>query len=149
MIKVDLQKSYDSVEWACVEKNLKELGFPLRMDLLDYDLHHIVSYTFLVNGTLTDTFQAKKGLRQRDLMSPYIFVLVLLIEYLNRCMAGLQREHDFNYNPRCYKMKLTHLCFVDDLRMLTRGVLTSDLLLKRKFDMFSTTTGLQANMRKS
>lgn len=78
-----------------------------------------VIYTFLINGSMTETINSKRGLRQGDPLSPYIFVL--LVEYLNRCLSDLKNNPDYNYHPRCQKLGITHLRFADDLLIFIRG----------------------------
>lgn len=80
-------------------------------------------------------------------MSPYLFVLVM--EYLNRTLKQLSNNLDFIFHPKCSKLQLTHICFVDDLLMCCRGVETSLRLLLKELDNFSQMSGLQANMEKS
>ncbi|XP_019254595.1 PREDICTED: uncharacterized protein LOC109233241 [Nicotiana attenuata] len=106
-----------------------------------------VSYSLLLNGGLTAKFQARKGLRQRDPMSPYLFVLVM--EYLNRSLKTLDQIPDFNYHPRCAKLKIIHICFADDLIMCCRADRVSIQLMLKAFHHFSEVSGLQANMEKS
>ncbi|XP_059294566.1 uncharacterized protein LOC132047555 [Lycium ferocissimum] len=106
-----------------------------------------VSYTFLVNGGLTHTMQARKGLRQGDPMSSYVFVLIM--EYLNSCLGTLQSIPDFNFHPRCERLGITHLCFADDLLLFARGDTGSVMFLKEKFDLFSAASGLKTNLSKS
>lgn len=106
-----------------------------------------VSYTFLINGGLSDTLKARRGLRQGNPMSPYIFVL--LMEYLNRCLGTLKDEPEFNFHPRCQKLGITHLCFADDLLLFARGDTKSVQMLRDRFALFSEASGLKANLNKS
>ncbi|XP_060211885.1 uncharacterized protein LOC132639460 [Lycium barbarum] len=70
MIKIDLQKAYDSVECPYLEQVMIELGFP------DKFLHWImacvktVNYTILINGSTSEPFNASKGLRQASGLQP-------------------------------------------------------------------------------
>lgn len=106
-----------------------------------------VRYSFLINGRLSSTMEAKRGLRQGDPMSPHLFVLSK--EYLNRCLSTLQENPEFNYHLRCQKLGITHLSFADDLLLFTRGDVKSVQILKNKFLMFSEPSGLKANLNKS
>lgn len=106
-----------------------------------------VRYSFLINGRLSSKMEAKRGLRQGDPMSPYLFVLSK--EYLDRCLSTLQENPEFNYHLRCQKLGITHLSFADDLLLFTRGDVKSVQILKNKFLMFSEPSGLKVNLNKS
>lgn len=147
MIKVDIQKAYDSVEWPFVKHMLIELGFPFRYIEWIMDCLTTVSYTINVNGELTEPFEARKGLRQGDPISSCMFVLCM--EYLNRCLLELKENRDFNYHPRCRKMGLLHLCFADDLLLFTRVDVISVQFLLKVLDKFAASSGLKANRLKS
>lgn len=67
-----------------------------------------VSYSINVNGELTVPFEGRRGLRQGDPISPYLFVLCM--EYLNRYLMGLKDIQGFRFHPRCKKLNLTHVC---------------------------------------
>lgn len=147
MIKADLQKAYDTVEWVFIEQILKLMGFPAVMVGWIMGCITTVSYSILINGEYIDRFQAKRGLRQGDPMSPYLFVLAM--EYLNRCLLRLADNLDFNYHPRCHKLGITHLCFADDLLMFARGDNLSVQLIHDAFSSFSEASGLKTNLNKS
>lgn len=147
MVKVDIQKAYDSVEWPFVHQMLVELGFPQRYIQWIMVCLTTVEYVVNVNGELTDSFPAKKGLRQGDPISPYLFVICM--EYLHRSLLSLHQNRSFHFHPRCKRLNLIEICFADDLLLFTRGDTTSVQQLLRILDMFALTSGLKANPMKS
>ncbi|XP_075080266.1 secreted RxLR effector protein 78-like [Nicotiana tabacum] len=70
MIKVDLQKAYDSVEWAYLEQVLEGLAFPEKFTKWIMVCVRTVNYTILLNGETVEPFNAVRGLRQGDPISP-------------------------------------------------------------------------------
>ena len=73
----------------------------------------------VVSRQITQSFDAAKGLRQGDPMSPFLFAIVwnILVDFL--------RVKTFKYHPKCSKLDITHLCFADDLLIFSRGDLNS------------------------
>lgn len=100
-----------------------------------------------VNGEQTEPFEARKGLRQGDPISPYLFVICM--EYSNRCLKGLHNNKSFPFHPRCKRIGLVHVCFADDLHMFARGDTMSVQQLMSILDTFAAASGLKANQLKS
>jgi len=147
MVKIDLQKASDSVEWPFIKHLMLELGFPYKFVNWVMACLTTASYTFNVNGDLTRPFAAMKGLRQGDLISPYLFVIC--IEYHNRCLLQLRKNAAFHFHPRCKRLNLIHMCFADDLLLFSRGDVDSVSQLFEVFSLFSVASGLKANQAKS
>ncbi|XP_060210446.1 uncharacterized protein LOC132637365 [Lycium barbarum] len=120
MLKIDMQKAYDSVEWVFVEQVLGGLNFPKMFVNWIMACLRIVSYSIIVNGTPTTPFEARKGLRQGDSMSPLLFVIVM--EYLSRPLKQLGKNPNFNFHPKCDRLSLIHLGFADDLSVYFGGM---------------------------
>lgn len=147
LIKVDLKKAYDSIEWCFVKKVLEELCFPKLFVEWVMECIQTVSYSILINGVPTKPVPAQKGLRQGDPMSPFIFAIGM--EYLSRCLGELKDNPCFNYHPKCEKLHITHLMFADDLLLLARADASSIQLIHQAFQKFSKASGLEANLQKS
>ncbi|XP_075111593.1 uncharacterized protein LOC142181865 [Nicotiana tabacum] len=141
------------VTMADIDMAVKELpnekapgmdGFPA--DIQDHiqDPHNKIEAG---SGLNCGTLSGKKGLRQGDPMSPYLFVLVM--EYLNRVLKKLKDNPDFNYHLKCSRNNITHKCFADDLIMCCRADRVSIRLAMDRFNHFSEVSSLKANMEKS
>ncbi|KAL6498703.1 hypothetical protein OROGR_028250 [Orobanche gracilis] len=146
MIKMDLQKAYDSISWSFVESLLRSLGFPHPFVCWIVTCLTTVSYQICLNGQALESFEGKKGLRQGDPISPYLFVLCM--EYLSRMMKKLQHHPSFRYHPMCNTFKITHLTFADDLLFFSKGTENPVAVLLEVFEQFSETSGLVANKNK-
>ena len=74
-------------------------------------------------------------------MSPLIFIIVM--EYLSRLFKfHFNSNSDFGFHPKCSSLKLTHLCFVDDLFIFSKGELKSLMIINWTLSEFSSTFGL-------
>nr|XP_016505691.1 PREDICTED: uncharacterized protein LOC107823531 [Nicotiana tabacum] len=71
------------------------------------------------------------------------------MEYLSRSLKTLNQIPDFNYHPKCAKMKILQLGFADDLLLFCRGDIGSIKLLFQCFMEFSNASGLMINKHKS
>lgn len=144
VFKFDLFKAYDSVSWGFLNQLLLSFGFPFKWIM---SCISTVRYSILINGELHGNFYEKKGLRQGDPMSPYLFTLVM--EYLSRMLAKMAMNSEFWYHPRCKELNLTHLTYADDLLIFCKGNVKSALLIKECLEEFSVQSGLHINLAKS
>ena len=77
VIKVDLKKAYNRLNWKFIQSNLKLIG--MIDPLINLIMKCIISTTLNViwNGYKTKYFNPIKGVLQGDLLSPYIFVICM------------------------------------------------------------------------
>nr|XP_016484541.1 PREDICTED: uncharacterized protein LOC107805075 [Nicotiana tabacum] len=106
-----------------------------------------ISYSILINGKPMEPFKARRGLRQGDPLSPFLFVLGM--EYLTRSFKTLKYKLDFNFHPRCDKLNIIQLGFADDVLLFCRGDTISIQMIFNCFMEFSKAFVLKANTTKS
>lgn len=114
ILKLDLEKAYDRMEWVCVEGTLRDAGLPSAMTNVIMGLIHKSSCCLHLNGQVTDILKLSYGLKQGDPLSLYLFVLCL--ERLSHWIQ--KRVNEGAWKPlKASKggLKVSHLFFVDDL----------------------------------
>ncbi|CAN1293028.1 LINE-1 retrotransposable element ORF2 protein [Linum perenne] len=142
-VKVDLMKAFDSVHWGYLFNMLAAMGFPdMYLNWLRACVQTI-SYSVSVNGGLHGFFPAKKGVRQGDSLSPYLFVIA--IEGLSRLLDLEGMARNLPYHPQCLKLKLTHLAFADDMMIFTNGSVYGLEVLLSTLNKFAAWSGLKVN----
>ncbi|XP_074314107.1 uncharacterized protein LOC141649312 [Silene latifolia] len=147
LMKVDLRKAYDSIEWIFVEQMMKALNFPPKLIGLVMQCVTSTSYSIALNGQLHGFFHGKRGLRQGDPMSPLLFTMCM--EYLSRLLKTVSQMQGFHFHPLCKALKLTHLMFADDLLIFCKGETRTVFIVMEAFKRFSNASGLNINSEKS
>ena len=77
ILKIDLAKAFDWVNWSYLHLILIQTGFP--HTFINWIMGCIchASFSILLNGTASNFFHASRGLRQGCPLSPLLFVLVM------------------------------------------------------------------------
>ncbi|GJX69516.1 RNA-directed DNA polymerase, eukaryota, reverse transcriptase zinc-binding domain protein [Tanacetum coccineum] len=146
-LKIDLQKAYDTVNWSFLECILKKFGFHPKMVHWIMKCITTASFSICVNGCSYGYFKGARGLRQGDPISPYLFTLVM--EVLSLLMAKNTQAKEFKYHACCKDLKVTHLCFADDLMVFCHRDIKSVKVIKKTIEKFSEYSGLFPNLNKS
>lgn len=105
------------------------------------------AYSVSINGTLHGFFRVKRGLRQGDPLSPYLFTICL--EMLSRSLKFSALAPDFNFHPKCKPLGITHLAYANDILLISRGDFGSVNILMKCLNDFRDMTGLHTNVLKS
>lgn len=77
ILKVDLSKAFDRVNWLYIRMLLTHLGFPYAYIKWIMCCITNVSFSVLINGAATSFFHAECGLRQGCRLSPLLFLLIM------------------------------------------------------------------------
>ncbi|XVF22870.1 hypothetical protein REPUB_Repub12eG0208500 [Reevesia pubescens] len=148
IMKVDLEKAYDRVNWDFLRWVLMDLGLP--SSLIALIMYCITSTTMSIlwNGDTTDAFKPTRGLRQGDPLSPYLFVL---------CLQKLSSLIDNSVqNGEWQPLKLSrdgplisHIFFADDLVLFGRASIEQCEVMLDCLNIFCSVSGEKVNFQKS
>jgi hypothetical protein len=148
ILKIDLAKAFDRLEWNFILAALHRKGFNDNFINLIHACISTPNFAVLVNDEPSETFRSTRGLRQGCPLSPYLFVLAI-----NELSIRLQEAlHSSNLDgiklgPGC--PAIHSLLFADDLILCGKANTTEAQTIKNILSEFCLRSGQCPNFQKS
>ncbi|XP_071715046.1 uncharacterized mitochondrial protein AtMg01250-like [Rutidosis leptorrhynchoides] len=113
LFKVDFEKAFDCLNWNFLMEVMESMGFGAKWRNWIFACLKSASVSILVNGSPTSEFTLKRGIRQGDPLSPFLFIIAA--EGLNiltnaATEKGLFKGVEIGED----KVKISHLQYADD-----------------------------------
>lgn len=135
LIKLDLKKAYDNLNWELLRDTLMQAGFPSSWINIIMNCTTTNEMQLLWNGFPFESFTLMRGIRQGDLLSPYLFVLC--IERLSHMIMDAINEGAWKpVSIAKSGLKLSHLFFVDDIVLFAEASMDQMAIIKQCLDNF-------------
>ena len=119
VLKIDLSKAYDHVNWTYLRVIMSKMGFSVPFITWVMSSITLVSFVVLINGVASTFFRSGRGLRQGCPLAPLLFLIV--VEGLSRYILKAQISGVFQGISFGNNIILSHILFVDDIIFVTDG----------------------------
>lgn len=77
VIKIDLEKAYDRLDWNFIRDTLREAGLNEEWVRIIMECVETTNLSICWKGDNTEYFRPSRGIRQGDSVSPFLFVLCM------------------------------------------------------------------------
>lgn len=147
-MKVDLEKAYDRISWAYLFDTLNAAKLPNTLVDVIMTCVSTSSMQVLWNGSLTETFQPSRGIRQGCPLSPYLFVLCM--ERLGHRIESAVKRNEWTLFRICKNGPLlTHLFFADHLLLFGQANISTAEALSNTLEEFCASSGMKVSIAKT
>ncbi|CAN1761157.1 Transposon TX1 uncharacterized 149 kDa protein [Linum perenne] len=148
MIKLDMKKAYDMVDWEGLDKIMRVMGFSDMWCNWINECIRTVQFSVMVNGAPTDNFKPSRGIRQGDPMSPFLFIILTnTLSFLIEKGISHGSLKGLKLNRRC--PTLTHVLFADDTILFGDASVAEAMHIQKTMETYANITGQSINTQKS
>lgn len=142
LLKVDIIKAFDSLDWSFLDRILLKLGFGPAFRNVVQALHAEASSAIVIRGRLTKPFQLARSVRQGDPLSPLLFLLAGQV--LQTILTAANLEGKFRGVP-IQEIQRDYFLgqFADDNKVLVEARRQYLKEIFRLFDLFAQASGLR------
>ncbi|XP_039138822.1 uncharacterized protein LOC120276159 [Dioscorea cayenensis subsp. rotundata] len=147
LIKIDIEKAYDTVSWNAILATLTKMNFPSSWISWISACLHSTSFSLLINGQPSPWFKSCRGIRHGDPLSSFLFIIVSqnLTSILNHAqnlgmIPGFCNLLKYNFN---------HLMYADDLILITHASRRIARNINLCLSIYSNISGQCPNVNKS
>eukprot|EP00253_Pinus_taeda_P026177 PITA_26177 len=148
IIQLDLAKAYDKLSWAYIKEVLITYGFDHNWIRCVMALVTTSIFSILLNGSPSKTFKPSRGLRQGDLLSPFLFIVMM--ECLGNAIKSIKAEGKIQgLKLTLNGDALTHQQFVDDTMLQGTPTIKEALAFKKILNDFAMVVGKEVSLTKS
>ncbi|XP_027169914.1 uncharacterized protein LOC113769603 [Coffea eugenioides] len=146
ILKLDMEKAYDRVDWSFLIFLLRQYGFEeVVVDLL-FRTFSNTWFSVLVNKEPTGFVKSYQGVRQGDPLSLALFLFVA--EFLGRGLQRIFYSKDSRYFMSAGS-KVPYLAFGDDMIIFTRCSQDALVSIKDFLQLYQSCSGQKVNITKS
>jgi len=148
ILKLDFEKAYDTIRWNYLEYMMQRLGFSyVWFRWIKFCLKSAI-ISILVNGCPTEEFIPLKGLKNKDPLASFLFVIV------GQGLASVVRNAQSKYMLKGIKVgknevEVGFLQFVDDTIFLSQAETINIMMIRSILKFFELTSGSKVNFHKS
>jgi len=139
---IDFEKAFDSISWDYMYATLRRFGFSEQFISYVKTLYSGIESCVMNNGTTTKYFPIRRGVRQGDPLSPYLFILS--IEPLAESIRNNINIEGIKLGNKEIKLSL----YADDLSIFLKN-LASLKEVKKTLKKFKNISGLKYNCEKT
>ncbi|KAL0552328.1 hypothetical protein IC582_011437 [Cucumis melo] len=147
ILKLDIEKAFDNLNWDFIDFVLEKKNFPILWRKWIRGCISNVTYSVIVNGRPQGRIKANRGLRQGDPLSPFLFVIAM--DYLSRLLSHLEISGAIKGVSLSSNCNISHILFADDILLFIED---NDFFLnnlRMALSLFERASGLKINLLKS
>ncbi|XP_071709245.1 uncharacterized protein [Rutidosis leptorrhynchoides] len=148
IFKVDFKKAFDCLDWDFLSSTMSSMGFGAKWVKWILSCLNSTSISVLINGSPTDQFFPKRGVRQGDPLSPFLFIIageglnqLLKIATNKKLINGVEIGKD--------KVVVSHLQYADDTIIFGKWNKVEVRNILKILKCFEDLSGLKINLNKS
>ncbi|KAA3463879.1 reverse transcriptase [Gossypium australe] len=148
VVKLDMTKAYDRVEWKLLKDVMNKMGFACEWVELLKRCFSSVNYAVNIKGTRGNLFKPSRGLRQGDPLSPFLFLICS--EGLSSLMRTAKRQGLVKGAKASRRgPAISHLLFADDCILFGEASAKGAEILKGILKDYENCSGQCVNFSKS